>query len=102
MQLGELFDAPIAEAGEAKTDDPAVIAVPEAADKAGLHGPVHQLHGAVVAEQQVVGHLPDGGTGWVGMAPDSQEQLVLGGGEAHGRRLLLAPAQKTPQAGTKL
>src|SRR5215212_1670844 len=60
--------------------DPVVSGIGAAADEATLLGAVYQLHGAVVAEQEVVCDLADGGRRAV--AADGQQELVLGRREA--------------------
>jgi hypothetical protein len=71
-------------------------------DQSGDHGPIDQAHGAVVAKQEMVGHLAHRRILPAGVAPDGQEELVLGGGEAHGGGLFLAPSKEPTEAGSKL
>jgi len=46
----------------------------------------------VVTQEEVVGHLADGGPAGITMSSDCQKQLVLGGRQPGGLCLLLAPA----------
>ena len=85
--------------GELQPDDPLVLGVAAAGDQARLLGPVDQADGAVVAEQEVVGHLADRRPARVGVAPDGQQELVLGRRQPGCLGLLLAPAQEAAQAG---
>ena len=64
-----------------------------------LYGTVHQADRAVVAQQQIVGHLADRRPPPVGVAADRQQQLVLGRRQPSRLGLLLAPAHETSQAG---
>ena len=62
-------------------------------------GPVHQLHRAVMAQQQRRRQVTDGRGLPVRVPPDRDQQLVLGGRQADRLRLGLAPVQETPQPG---
>ena len=53
-------------------------------------------------KQEVAGDVPDRGAGWLWVAFDREEQLVLGGREVLRAGLLLAPAQESAQAGSEL
>ena len=57
---------------------------------------VEELDRGVMAEQEMVGEVADGGIAVV--PPDGEQQLVLGRGEAGGLGLLLAPVEEPPQA----
>ncbi len=85
--------------GELQPDDAVVLGIAHPLDQLGRHGPVHQPDGAVVAEQEVVGHLADGRAAAVRMSPDGQQQLVLRRRQPGGFRLLLAPAEEAAQPG---
>lgn len=53
--------------------------------------PVDQANGAVMTQQEVVGHLANGGPIGAGVPPDGQEQLVLRRGQPRGTGLVGAP-----------
>ena len=54
-----------------------IVAILAAPHEPGGHGAVDELHGTVVAQEQVFGDVADRGTARIGMAPDRQKQLVL-------------------------
>jgi len=76
--------------------------VPKPSNQPGGHRPIDQPHRAVMAEQEMIRHLTDGRIPPARVAPDGQEELVLGRGEAHRGRLFLAPSQKPAETGAKL
>ena len=63
---------------------------------------INEPDSAVVAQQEVVRDIADRGTGWIWMAPDGKQQLVLGGRQILRARLLRAPAQEPSQASPEL
>ena len=77
----------------------AVVSVADPLHQAGRLGPVDEPDGAVVTQEQVVGHLADRGPLLVVVAPDGHEQLVLRRGESHRFGLLVTPAKEPPQPG---
>lgn len=83
-------------AREAEAHDALVLLVDDALDEPGRRGPVDQLHGAVVAQQQVVGHLTDGRI--TRMAPYREQELVVRRRETGAARLFLAPPGEAPKA----
>ena len=66
---------------EPQADDPVVVGVALPAHEAGLRGPVDEPHCAVVAQEQGVGDVADGGSPAVGVPPHREEQLVLRRGD---------------------
>jgi CBS domain-containing protein len=90
-----------APSGELQSHEAAVVRVGQAAHQAGLRGAVGQLDGAVVAQEQVLGHVPDRGCARTLVTADGEEQLVLLAGQPCGRGLLLAPAQEASQRGAE-
>jgi len=101
VRLGQLGDQPVAFVGELNPYHPGVVVVlPSADESAGLR-PVHETHGAMALQQQVVGKLPDRRRLRTWVPFYRHQQLMLGRGEAHGARLLLAPPQEAPQGDTK-
>ena len=73
--------------------------VDRAFDEAVRFGSVDETDGAVVAEQEVAGDVPDRRTGGAWVALDREQQLVLSGGEVLSVGLLFAPAQELSEAG---
>ena len=57
----EMTENPPAFGGENEPDDAPVDAVGDAPDEARLLGTVDELDGAVMAQQEMIGHLPDRG-----------------------------------------
>ena len=78
VELGQRLKALATGRGELQAHDAVVVGVTDPLDQAGRVGPVHQSDRAVVAEEEVVGHLPDGRATTVGVTADGEQQLVLG------------------------
>lgn len=97
MRFGEVGDQPVAFLCEFHPHYPGIIGVGPPAHEPGAFRPVHQAHGAMALQQQVIGKLPDGRglRAWVPL--DGHEQLVLSRGKARRARLLLAPSHEAPQ-----
>ena len=108
-EVGELVEVLLAEGlelartlvGEAQTHDAEVVVILAARDQPSLLGAIDQPDRTVVTEDEVAGDIPDGRSARVVMTADGEQQLVLGGGEACGLGVLLAPAQEPPQTGTQ-
>jgi len=98
---GEPAQAFLAVAGEADADHPAVAFVAPAPDEARGFGAVDELHGAVVAEQQIARQITDRRRLLAGMALDGEQQLMLRGRETCLASPLLAPVEEFPQAGAE-
>ena len=75
--------------GQLQPNKASVACVGQAADQAGLRGAVDQLDCAVVAQEQVLGHVADSRRSGAVMAADGEEQLVLLPGHPRGLGLLL-------------
>ena len=88
--------------GEPDPHRPVVIGIRRPTDEPDVLGPVHELHGAVVAQEQRPSKVRDGRSSGVVVAADREEELVLRGGQPGERRLLLAPPQEPPQARPQL
>ena len=85
--------------GELQPDDPVVLGVAHPLDQPGRYGPVDEADGAVVAEEEVVGHLADRRPPVVGVPSDGQQQLLLRRRQPGPLGLLLAPAEEPAQPG---
>jgi hypothetical protein len=85
--------------GEAEADDPLILRIAGPLHQAGAHGPIDQLDGAVVAQQQVLGDIADRRRATV--SPDGEEELMLRSGDPDRLRLLLAPPQEAAEPVTK-
>src|SRR5947209_5484995 len=97
MGGGDGFDAPGALGRQGETDQAVVGVVALALHQAEGGGPLDQPDGAVVTDEEVAGHVGDGGPLRPRMTADGDEQLVLGGAQPHLGGLLLAPGQEAPQ-----
>ena len=104
MSLGQRVKLLRSQRRERDPDDAAATAVrvTRALDESVGDRPVDQFNRAVMTQDQIPGHLSDARTRGVRVAPDSQQQLVLGRGQARGPGLLIAPAQEAPQPGAQL
>jgi len=72
MKKRQIFQGPAAGRREHDPNYPSVIRISVPTDQPCLVGAVDQTHGAVVAEEEVVGHLAYGGTSLIGMTPNGQ------------------------------
>jgi len=97
VRLGQLSDQMVAFLGELHADNPGILLVLPPPDESAGFRPVHEAHRAVALQQQIVGEFSDRRRLRTRVPLDRHEQLMLGRGEAHGTRLLLAPPQETPQ-----
>jgi hypothetical protein len=82
-------------------DHPMVVVVADPSQQPCRFGAIHEAHGAVVAQQQLVGDVTDLGPPRITVPPDRKQQLVLGGGQPGRPCLGLAPTLELPQASTK-
>ena len=98
MEGRERLEALSTDFRELNANDSVVLGVPGARDQPSSVSTVDKADRAVVAQQEVVGHLADSGTAGVPMATDREEQLVLGGSQPGRLSLLLAPALEMPKA----
>jgi hypothetical protein len=78
--------------GQAHRSGKVTVGIP--LDQTGGLRTINESDRAVVAQQEVVRDIADRGTGWIWMAPDGKQQLVLSGRQILRPRLLLAPAQE--------
>jgi len=78
-----------------------VIAVSDASEQPGRFGAVHEAHGAVVAQQQLVGDVADLGSAGINVPSNREQQLMLGGGQPGRSCPILAPMLEPPQASAK-
>lgn len=101
MGLGQGVEPLVAEAGEGEADEALVVDVPPALDEAEVLRPVHEPHGAVVADEEVPGDVGDRRPPVVGVPPDGQEQLVLGRRHVEPGGLLFAEAAEAAQGDPK-
>ncbi|MEA2564136.1 MAG: hypothetical protein QOH06_5640 [Acidobacteriota bacterium] len=98
MHLGELHENAHSLGSQAQADHAAVVLVLQAFDQVRGLRPVHQAHGAVVAQEEVAGRVADGRPARVLVAADGQEELVLGGRQPGGFGLFGAPMKEPPEA----
>ena len=78
MTLAQLVEAPAAERGQKLADDRWSL-VGSTADQPGGFGPVDELDGAVVPEQEYLGDVSDGRPVPVLLTPYGEQELVLAG-----------------------
>jgi hypothetical protein len=85
--------------GERQSDEPAVGGIAHATDEADCLSALCELGGAVVAQDETVGHVADGRSPPIVMPSYGQEQLVLTRGDARSPGLLLAPVEEPSKVG---
>jgi hypothetical protein len=95
MGGGQCGEAPIARRRQPEPDDSMVLGVQPALDQPSQLRPIYQPDNTVMSQEQVLGHLTDGGRAAF-VAADGEEELVLSGSHAGIEGVLLAPAEKTP------
>ena len=98
VRLGQLGYQLISLPGQLHPDYARVGSIGPAAHEASGLRTVHELHHAVMAEQQVAGELADSGRDLGRMTLDSNQQLVLDMGQADRAGLVFAPSLKAAQA----
>lgn len=69
-----------------------ILGIPDANYESGGVSTVNESDSAVVKQEEIVGHLPDGGAAGIVVSSYRQEQLMLRWRQTLGLRLLLAPA----------
>jgi hypothetical protein len=102
-EVGQLVEVLLAEGleltravvGEAKAHDAEVVVILAARDQSCLLGAIDEADRAVVAQHEIAGDVPDGRSARVVVTADGQQQLVLGGCEARGLGVLLAPVRSS-------
>lgn len=87
--------------GEVEADHPVVLRAAGPPDEARRFCAVHETHGAVVPEKEVVGDLADGRAIGPVVPADREEQLVLRRGEPGCSSLLGAPSLEVAEARTQ-
>ena len=102
MSRGQLLQDPVARLGQANSHHAAVVRVTGPFDQSRRRGAVHELHGAVRAQQQVACQLADGGREVAGVSLDRHQQLMLDVRNALGLGLVFAPALEAPQRHAEL
>jgi hypothetical protein len=75
--------------------DAVVVGVGHTLEQSCRLGPVDELDGAVVAQQEMLGDVTD--RGWLAVAANCQEQLVLRSCQSDRARLIIAPMQETAE-----
>ena len=101
VRLGQLGDQLISLPGQLHPDHARVGSIGPAAHEASRLRPVHELHHAVMAKQQVAGEIADGRRDLARMTLDRDQQLVLDMGQAHRASLVFALSLKAAQADAK-
>lgn len=94
---GQSFEHPATLPREYNAHDATIVGVAAAFYEPGVFGPVDQLDGAVMSQQQCIADAPDGGAVDVLAAADHQQQLMLSRRETGFLGLFLAPMQEAPQ-----
>jgi len=97
VSSGELIEQPLSFRGEHEVHDPPVVLIHPPPHEPSLFGSIDELDRAVVAQEEMVGDVADGGRRLVFVAADGEEQLVLLPGETGGAGLLVAPVQEAAQ-----
>jgi hypothetical protein len=101
VQFGQRLEATGAVFGEREAGGASMVGIGRAFDETFCFGSVDETDGAVVAQQEVAGNVPDRRAGRAWVAFDREQQLVLSGGEVLSVGLLFAPVQELPQAGSE-
>ena len=73
-----------------------ILGITDPLDETCGNRPVNEAYCAVMAQEQIVGHLTHRRAPSVAVTPDGQEELMLGRGKTSLLCLLLAPAQEPP------
>jgi hypothetical protein len=102
MERGQATQSLGASSRQSQPDAAVIITVAPPADEPGALGAVHEPDGAVVPQQELLGDVTDGRPAPVRVAPDDQEQLMLGGRQPDDLGLLLAPTQEATQTRAEL
>ena len=114
VDRAEVLEALLAGGGQDESHLTLIDRVGPALHEAGGLRPVDELDGAVMTEEEMVGHVADGGPEGTATATDvpvavrftvaayREQELVLRGSQSRGRCLLLAPTQEPPQSGAEL
>lgn len=97
MRGGELAQQPLGLRCQLNEHLTAIIDIAVTARKPPCREPVHQPHGAVVADAQTLGQLPSAEGARTTEALDRQHGLMLLGGESLDSRRILAECEKSPQ-----
>lgn len=101
VQRSQCLEATGALGGEREAHDPTIIGVDMAGHQTRTDGPIHELDGAVVAEEEVGSHVAHRGAATGNMPTDGQQELVLGAGQSDGGCLALTPLLKVAQPVTE-
>lgn len=82
-------------------DHPMIVTTPHPSQQPCRLGPIHKSHGAVMAQQQLIGDVTDLRPPRIIVPSHCKQQLVLGGGQPGRSRLCLAPMLEATQASAK-
>jgi hypothetical protein len=114
VDRAEVLEALLTGGGQDESHLTLVGRVGSALHETGGLRPVDELDRTVMTEEQMIGHVADGGPQRTGTATGAafavrftvtanrEQELVLRGRQTRGRRLLFAPAQEPPQSGAEL
>lgn len=83
--------------GELQPHHPLIVAVAYPADETRRIGAFDQAAGTVMSQQEVVGHLADGWSTWIGMPANGQQQLMLHRSQPRGLGSFGAPPLEAAQ-----
>ena len=100
--LGQGVEPLMAERSQRQADEALIVGVTPALDEAEVLRPVDEADGAVMPDEQVAGDVGDRGAERVAVAPDGQQQLVLGRRHVELAGLLLAEPAETAQGDPEL
>jgi hypothetical protein len=101
MEFRQSLQVFFALGGQPHSHGSLIVDVGPPAHQSGLFAPIHQLDGAVMPDEKVGGHVAHRRSLGVMMPAQDEQQLMLAGGEAHGLRLVGAPAEKAAQTVSK-
>ncbi len=96
MLGGQRFKALASLRRELQTNNPMIFGIADPLDETCGNRPVDESYGAVMAQEQIVGHLAHRRAPSVAVTPDGEEELMLGRRKTSLLCLLLAPTQEPP------
>jgi hypothetical protein len=101
MKCRENFESFAPFGGQLQSHDAMVFLIPGSTNEPCCVGPIYQSDHAVVEEQQIVSHFPNGWAARIAVSTYGQQELMLGRGEFGCSRRILAPAFEMSKSSAK-